>query len=119
MVNTFFLSDAIRINVESYVWKHYPFSEYSLVQERTYTFTPTTRVPRGSHGEGIWFVRVELPRLQTAYGLFVCVWEDGEVGGVLEDDGQQKMFEFVPSESSPVVKNWPTKPLEAEEEDLR
>ena len=117
--STSFLPDEIRIKAEKYVWKHYPFSECPLEQEIAYTFTSTNRATRGHNGEGIWFVRVVLPRLQAAYGLFVCVWKDGEVGGVIEDDEKQKMFTFVPPESSPVVTNWPTKPLDAEEEAIK
>ena len=109
MASTAFLPSAIRRKVEQYVWKHYQFSKWPLAQEMIYTFTLTNRITKGKNGEGIWFVRVVVPSLQAAYGLFVCVWEDGDVGGVLDDE-KQKMFTFIPPESSPVVTDWPNKP---------
>ncbi len=116
--DTPFLPNTIRIKAEQYVWKHYPLSEWPLDKEISYAFTPIDETI-GNNGEGKWFARVELPSLHAAYGLFIYVWDDGNVGGVLEEDGKQKMFTFVPPESTPVVTNWPTKPLDAEEEDIK
>jgi hypothetical protein len=94
--------------IEGYALGHCPFSGCMLREEAVFELTKTTRGKHSPELEGIWYVHAWVPSLQAAYGLFVTVWKDGNVGGVIESDGMQKVFEYYSSQRLPTVRNWGT-----------
>lgn len=95
-------------HIEDYTWGHCPFSVCNLQEKAEFELTRTIRSKNSTELEGIWYVHVWIPEVQTAYGLFVAVWKNGDVGGVIEFDGMQKIFEYYPSQILPTVRNWGT-----------
>ena len=91
--------------IKSYAAAHCPFTracDEPLEFELTKTAGGKTELV------GRWYVHVWVPGLQCAYGLFVAVWQETEtlyVGGVLDADGMQEIFEYYLSQP-PMVKKY-------------
>lgn len=94
--------------VERYALGHCPFTGTDLWEHAEFELTKTTRGGQSPDLVGVWYVHVWLVNIQRAYGLFVAVWGDGHVGGVIEADGTQKVFEYHPSQAIPLERNWET-----------
>ncbi|HJT57648.1 MAG TPA: hypothetical protein VJ761_14190 [Ktedonobacteraceae bacterium] len=92
--------------MEEYALGHCPFSGCKIWEKVEFEITETTRFKNSAELEGTWFVHAWIPTVQASYGLFVAVWKDGDVGGVIEFDGTQKIFEYYPPQTGPIVRNW-------------
>jgi hypothetical protein len=94
--------------LKAYAEAHCPFEIAcdDLLEFELTKAAPETHLPERCEK---WYVHVWVPRLQKAYGLFVVAWQDESinVGGMLDPDGLQEIFEYTPSQVLPDIRRFP------------
>jgi len=94
--------------IKAYAEAHCPFEIAcdDLLEFELTKAAPMTHLPERCEK---WYVHVWIPRLQKAYGLFVVTWQDESinVGGLLDPDGLQEIFEYTPWQVLPDIRRFP------------